>query len=196
MARLQLSDEQIDGLIKSHPEGEITFLETPKGTAAFRLPTREEWLEYLKRAQGKESKGAARWITAKCVLVPDEATYHEWANTRSGIPDAAEKKLAELIGLDDTARAKDDDEGDTTTVATIAGPVTVKCPDERQLNEYKSRLGKDAQDAFEYLAQCCAVIPPRAEQRVLLDRLPGIAGTLARHIHRLSGLAEYERGKG
>ena len=196
MGKLILNTDAIEALRSTH--GEIAAIETPMGTAVFRAPTAEVYARAI-AMQSNETQAvhAARFLAVECVVHPDRIVFQEWIAKRPGIPKAADGPLSRLAGIDESATAVDSEDGETTTVATCLGPAKFRVPDESQFNKYRRMAGaKDPQAALSWLALACAVEPTREILAQWLERKPGIAGSVAPHIHRIAGVEETERLKG
>lgn len=193
MPRDTLTDEQIEKLRATY--GEIAALETRGGTAVFRAPTREEYLESLKMHAKDQGDSALRFLATSCVVAPTAEVFGKWCDKWVAIPKACDNVINRLAGLDTDAAVREIDDGERAIVATPAGPLTFKAPDERQFSEWRRRSAKDGHDAAEYLAQCCIVQPPREKLQEMLQKWPALAMTCVPAITRLAGLEENERGK-
>lgn len=195
MAKVTLTDEQIDALRAEH--GEVAAADTIMGTAVFRAPTADEYRKAMQmRTHPTQGPHAGPWIAAECVVAPDKATWLQWVKARAGIARSVsvDNAIHRLIGLDADAIFVDTDAG--TTVTTCAGDVTLKPADDRQLREYEKKLDADKLEAFEYLSLACVVAPARDELAKWIAEKPGISATLIPHIRRITGLEADERLKG
>lgn len=100
-----LSEAEASKLKTEH--GEITAVQTKKGVAAFRSPTRGEYARYNQYLFDEKTRSKAfESLVLQCVVSPSRQTFEAWLDKSPGITQTCLDAVLKLAGVDTEAQTK------------------------------------------------------------------------------------------
>ena len=100
-----LTEAEAKALREKH--GEIAAVNTKRGVAAFRSPTRAEYARYNSLIfDEKKRPNAFEALVSTCVVKPDAKTFQTWLDSSPGITETCLNIVLELAGVERDAQTK------------------------------------------------------------------------------------------